>query len=139
MDSSLPSARRAPLEPLADSLLAVSEQSLKGKVALVTGASSGLGRAFSVAVPQSSRPVAGQQLVPELGHPGHSALLSAKPVIDLHVRYARVRPVAGHWQLELIAPEGARFNSQNTQGKFYDVVIDGKALSLFFVLHWEKS
>src|SRR5947209_19538181 len=35
---------------------------------------------YSVAVPQSSRPAAGQQLVPELGHPGHSALLSAKPV-----------------------------------------------------------
>lgn len=75
----------------------------------------------------------GEKVVPELGRAGHSTVLQSSPVTTLHVRYAHVRPVLGHWQIELIAPEGATFNAHSTQGRFFDVLIDGKALTLFFL------
>jgi hypothetical protein len=74
----------------------------------------------------------GQRTVPELGRPGHEVRLAATPTTRLQVRYARVRPVAGHWQIELIAPEGADFNRHAVGGGSYDVVVDGGALRLFF-------
>lgn len=75
-----------------------------------------------------------EKAVPEMGRLGHSTVLKATPVIDLHVRYAHVRPVRGHWQIEFLAPEAATFNVHTTQGKFFDVLIGGKALTLFFVV-----
>jgi hypothetical protein len=76
----------------------------------------------------------GQRLVPDMGRAGHSTVVQRSPVTALHVTYARVRPVRGHWQIEFLAPEGATFNAQSTQGAFYDVVINGKALTLFFLV-----
>lgn len=44
------------------------------------------------------------------------------------------RPVVGHWQIEFVATEGASFNVHSAQGRFFDVVIVGKALPLFFIV-----
>ncbi|HET6818421.1 MAG TPA: hypothetical protein VFH66_14430 [Mycobacteriales bacterium] len=70
---------------------------------------------YPVVIPQAARPAAGQQLVPDMGRPGHSTVLGSKPVMRLHIRYARVRPVTGHWLIEMTAPEGASFNARTTQ------------------------
>jgi hypothetical protein len=82
---------------------------------------------------QPAHAKAGQMTVPGLGQPGHSTALRSMPVTNLHVQYAHVRPVVGHWEIEFIAPEGGPFNLRSTSGKSFDVLVDGKALSLFFV------
>lgn len=75
----------------------------------------------------------GQMTVPGMGQPGRSMVLRSQPAATLHVQYAHVRPVVGRWEIEFIAPEGESFNLQATSGKSFDVLVDGKALTLFFV------
>jgi hypothetical protein len=82
---------------------------------------------------QPAHAKAGQMTVPGLGRPGHSTALLTRPVTNLHVQYAHVRPVVGHWQIQFIAPEGGPFNLRSTSGTSFDVLVDGKALTLFFV------
>jgi hypothetical protein len=71
--------------------------------------------------------------VPDLGRPGDSSRLRRAPTFKLHVEYAHVRQVAGKWQVMVTAPEGRTFNVDTTRGQFYDVLVKGQAVSLFFV------
>jgi len=71
--------------------------------------------------------------VHDLGRPGHSSRLQKVPTFTLHVEYAHVRQVAGRWQLMITAPEGRTFDVGTTQGQFYDVLVKGQAVTLFFV------
>ena len=75
----------------------------------------------------------GQRLVPVLGQPGRQVLVRARPAVDLHVRYVHVRPVAGNWQLEMVATEGSEFTMAATRGRSYEALVDGRGLPLFFV------
>lgn len=85
-------------------------------------------------VPRNPRHAgAGDRLVPDIGRPGRTVRLRATPTIRLHVRYARVRPVAGHWLIEFTAPVGGGFDLASTTGKLYDVLIAGGATPLLFV------
>jgi hypothetical protein len=77
--------------------------------------------------PQAGRAHAGEMTVPRLGQPGRDDVLRTVPVGNLHVQYARVRPVLGHWQIEFIAPDTGL---QPTAGNHFDVLLDGKALTL---------
>lgn len=79
---------------------------------------------------QPGHAVAGEMTLSKLGQPGHSDVLRAAPVTNLHVQYAHVRPVDGHWQIEFIAPKG---ELAPTPGKSFDVLVHGKALTLFTV------
>jgi hypothetical protein len=76
---------------------------------------------------------AAARVVPDLGRPGHSTRMEKAPTFSLHVQYAYVRQVAGRWELVLTAPEGRAFNVNTTQGQFYDVLVHGQAVNLFFV------
>jgi hypothetical protein len=75
----------------------------------------------------------GQRLVPLLTQPGRQVLVESHPAVSLHVRYAHVRPVGGNWQVEMVAAEGTEFTMDAARGRSYDVVIHGRALTLFFV------
>jgi hypothetical protein len=76
--------------------------------------------------PGRARP--GEMTVAKLGQPGTTDVLRTAPVASLHVQYAHVRPIGGHWQIEFIAPDpGLR----PTAGKAFDVLLDGKAITLF--------
>lgn len=73
------------------------------------------------------------RVVSDLGRPGHTTRIEKSPTFSLHVQYAHVRQVAGKWQLMITAPEGQSFNVDTTRGQFYDVLIRGQAVTLFFV------
>ena len=89
---------------------------------------------YRVELPSSARPgQVASRVVSDLGRPGHTTRIDKSPTFSLHVQYAHVRQVAGRWQLMLVAPEGAAFNVDTTQGQFYDVLVHGEAVSLFFV------
>ena len=75
----------------------------------------------------------GEMRVQGLGKPGYTTILRSAPAVTLHVQYAHVRPVVGHWQISFIAPEGDTFNLDSTQGHSYEAVIGGKSTFLFFV------
>ena len=75
--------------------------------------------------PTAGRAPAGEMTVPRLGQPGKADVLRTVPVGNLHVQYARVRPVLGHWQIMFVA-SGLR-----PAGKHLDVLLGGKALTLF--------
>ena len=80
--------------------------------------------------PQPGGAHAGEMTVPTLGQQGSTDVLRTVPVTNLHVQYAHVRPVLGHWQIEFIAPKG---ELATTPGKSFDVLVHGKALTLFTV------
>lgn len=82
---------------------------------------------------EPTRPGSGAVAIPTMGQPGRTLLLQKRPAAQLHVRYAHVRPVVGHWQIEFVAAEPAELARQSEQGKSFDAVVDGHALSLFTV------
>ena len=82
-----------------------------------------------IAAQPGHRAKAGDMTRSKLGQPGHFDVLRAAPVTSLHVQYAHVRPVDGHWQIEFIAPDGLT----PTPGKGFDVLVHGQALTLFTV------
>jgi hypothetical protein len=74
----------------------------------------------------------GEMRMPRLGVPGATSILLSRRTVTLHVQYAHVRPVGGHWQVEFVAPEATTFNIDSRHGH-YEAVVDGKGLILFFV------
>jgi hypothetical protein len=88
---------------------------------------------YKVVPRESTRPLRpGEMRVPRLGVPGATSILRSHRTVALHVQYAHVRPVGGHWQVEFIAPEATTFNLDSKHGH-YQAVVDGKGLILFFI------
>jgi hypothetical protein len=83
--------------------------------------------------PTEAAPKPGQRTFPALGTPRRVTVTQAKPAFALHIRYAHVHAVRGSWQIDVIAPEGTRYNVDTNKGKFYAAVAGGRAMALFFV------
>ena len=74
----------------------------------------------------------GEMRVPRLGVTGSTSIVRSHTAVTLHVQYAHVRPVVGHWQVAFIAPEAKTFTMDSRHGH-YEAVVDGEGMTLFFV------
>jgi hypothetical protein len=86
-----------------------------------------------ILVDSPTHAIPGERLVPDASRPGHRLLVDRARVIALHVVFARVRAVAGRWQVELSAPNASAFHDGHQPGNFYAVTHHGVGYPLFFV------
>lgn len=81
-------------------------------------------------------PGPGERAIPAL--PGRTsfglpAIVKKKPVLSLHVDYARVIPYDQGWRIFFDAEEASAFNDHTAFGNAYVVLIGGRATNLLFI------